>query len=160
DAEQPERRALAPLDARTQHAVADEGNRQRRENHDRGNRRPCRGREPEVSLAEDLWPVLEEELKEGLQHGSCRGFYPRKTPRWEVRLCGPEGPALHGHGFVTDSVPLVGSRASQARRSSSLMGSAVSTLPNARTADPIAGATAIMDDSPAPADGRSRRSRR
>src|SRR5689334_21948952 len=43
---------------------------------------------------------------------------------------------------------------------SSRIGSAVSTLPKARTAEPIAGATAIMDDSPAPADGMSLRSMR
>ena len=68
-AQHAEHRPLAPLHARCAAAVADERDRQRRDDDGSRHRRPGRRGETEVTLAEDVGPVLEEELKQGLEHG-------------------------------------------------------------------------------------------
>ena len=58
-----ERGALPPLDARLQHAVADERNRQRGDDDHGGQRRAGRRGKAKITLTEDVGPVLEEELE-------------------------------------------------------------------------------------------------
>src|SRR5207245_4986733 len=112
-----------------------------------------------VTLAEDVGPVLEEELEQRLEHGVLAdSISVRRAPwaaGWETGL-EPRWSQIR-HKYPRELPPLGGRSTLQAEVTSRI-GRAVSTVPNARTAEPIAGATAIIDDSPAPADGMSRRS--
>src|SRR5262249_18781866 len=70
-----ERRALAPLHLRTQHAIADERDRDGSDDDSSGHRRAGRRGEPKITLAEDGGPVLEQELKQRFEHGRILSDY-------------------------------------------------------------------------------------
>ena len=80
DAQHAEHRALPPLDARTQDAVADERHREGRDDDDSDNRRARRRGEAKITLTEDLGPVIEEELKQRFEHG-CPDSIPLRRRR-------------------------------------------------------------------------------
>jgi hypothetical protein len=89
ETQQGERRPLAPLHARSQHAVADERDRHGDDHDGSGHRRTGRRGESKITLAEDGESVLEQELEQRFEHGRILSDYDVVKGRLAYRLAGP-----------------------------------------------------------------------